>query len=301
MKRVLAIVTLSIALGAAACGDDGDGFGQSLDRDDPSTQEPSGFGEPTNDDDGETGSDGPLLRCVDPPPTELGIGESTQGSVASQTSAPCFWVDIPDGLDSISFELAGVGADVGLSVGYGFLTRVQFPGLGEFWTEEQPGADEIITISNPKPGPYFVTIGVVGFQSEADFTFTVTAAPATTTEPSGASPPTGRECAAPAVTLEFGGSASGEITGRDERPDATDYYCVEIPGGIPAATVTASDLTDRLEVIVLRPDGPVWRDAGGPDDDAVAVIDEAEPGVYIIDIVIGAGRTASYTVAVQPG
>ena len=88
----------------------------------------------------------------------------------------------------------------------------------------------------------------------------------------------------------------------DARPDAADYYCIDMPDGVSSATVTLGGLTDSMEVIVLRPDGRVWRSGfGAPDRDAVAVIDEVEPGAHIIDVVIPSGRTSTYTITVESG
>ncbi len=87
---------------------------------------------------------------------------------------------------------------------------------------------------------------------------------------------------------------------RLSRPDATDYYCIDIPDRTTGATVTLSDLSDSMEVIVLRPGGRVWRSGfGSPENDAVAVIDEIEPGAHIIDVVIPSGRTSGYTITIE--
>ena len=271
----------------ASCGGGGDGA-TTLDGPGATT---SSFGDDQS----------PLLICEDPPPAELGLGSAVIATIDAEDTTACFWVDVPAGIESVSFELTGLTADLRMFLAYGFVVNVQYPGLGEFWEAQTDGpADEVVVIDDPKPGRFFVMVGPGEFGAESAFTFTVRTTPETTTKPTGTALPSSDECASPAMSMDLGSSVSSEIAAKDELPLAHEYFCVEVPEGQTSVTIDLTGLTDVLEVLVRRSnDAMIWRNRGSTSADAQVIVENPEPGPYFIDVVaVSSGAASPFTLSV---
>jgi hypothetical protein len=106
--------------------------------------------------------------------------------VASEIVAPqdppgdprYFWVLIPDGVASVSFELTGATSDLNLYVGYPDLETVQNGGLWFWYSEEVDAQDEIVIVEPGtsdfvNAGLYYVEVRAEDFRASSPFTLTV--------------------------------------------------------------------------------------------------------------------------------
>lgn len=160
-----------------------------------------------------TEADGPTLVCQDPAPVEVGLGDSVSSELGGASDTRCFWAEIPEGLSAVTIGLTGMTADLDLFAAYGFLAEVQDPGLGEFWkSTEGDTLDEVVTIENPKPGPYFFTVHNAGPLAPSDFFLSITTTPASTAAPTGMALPSPETCARPSTEIEIGATAASEIS-----------------------------------------------------------------------------------------
>jgi len=239
------------------------------------------------------------LICEQPPPEELAVGASVVSQLNEPVWTECYWVQVPDGLTSITFSVTGLAADLSLYAGYGYLVTLQFH-MNEFWDSTEAGmADEAITLDDPKPGPYFLRVGVAGPKEPSPYELSVTSEPVMTTSVTGAALPGLASCGGPAEVLELGSSTSGEIPAQDERPLAYDYYCVEIPPGTSSFTVELTGLTGLLDLFVRRTTPADWADRSRSDHLLVSV-EDPEAGAYYIDVAASLpGSTSPYTLTVN--
>ena len=227
-----------------------------------------------------------LLVCEDPPSTEIALGISANDQLDAETTHRCFWIDVPPGLSDVTFELSGLTADLEMFIAYGFLTKVQYPGLGESWSMPAAGpADEAIVIANPKPGPYFVYVRPDGPSAGSPFTLVANSNPPMMGSLTGAALPDPNECAPPAITLEPGTPVNSEIAVRAEPPLLHEYFCLQAPAGLSTITVEVSGLTDSLEVLVRQGNrSDIWSDRNRSGPERTVVIDDPAPGAYFIDV-----------------
>lgn len=256
------------------------------------------------DTDAAAGTDGGVLSslvCEDPPPTEIALGVPVNNQLDLEDTYRCFWIDVPAGLSDVAFELSGLSADLEMFLGYGFLVRIQYPGLGEFWAAPAAGsADETIVIANPKPGPYFVYVRPDELNAVSPFTLVANSNPQMIGSLTGAPLPNPNECAAPALTIEPGTAVNSEIAVRDEPPLLHEYFCLQAPAGLSRITVEVTELTDSLEVLVRQGNrSRIWSDRSRIGPERTVVIDNPGPGAYFIDVaaaVLGASSPFSITV-----
>jgi len=249
----------------------------------------------------EAASPGPALSCEDPQPTEIGLGTQVESETTESLPTLCFWIEIPDGLESLAMNLTGLNANLELKAGYGFVRTVQF-NTGEFWDsrEDETAAEEIV-IQNPTSGPYFLMVGPAGLGDVSSFQLLVTSTPELTLALSGAPVPDGSSCAPPATEIAIGATADGEVLARDASPEPRAYYCVEVPAGVGTLTIGVSELSGDLEVLVTRPGRTdFWGDLNRGGTDRTVVIEGPEPGIYQIEIA-GAypGAESTFTVTIS--
>ncbi len=305
MHRVLrrhgAAAALALTLLIAACGSDDGSLPTSA------TQAATGdtgqttvatAGRPATT---EAASSGPALVCEDPQPTEIGLGTPVDFETTDSVPTLCFWIEIPDGLGSIAMNLSGLGANLELAAGYGFVRTVQFH-TGEFWDSREDGtAAEAIVLQNPASGPYFLTVGPAGFGDISVFQLLVTSTPEMNLAPTGAPLPDGSLCAPPATEVAIGASTDGEVMARDTSPEPRAYFCVEVPAGVGTLTIAVSELSGDLEMFVTRPGtSDFWSDRSRGGIDRSVVIEGPEPGAYHIEIA-GAyqGAASTFTVTIS--
>ncbi len=242
----------------------------------------------------------PSLVCEDPAPVELGIGESHEDVIDDPVWTRCYWVQIPEGLTSLSFELGGLNADLNMSVGYGFLVTLQY-NIGEFWQVAQDGtADEILTLENPAPGPYFIKVGIAGLKEPSPFTLEVRTVPESTSGPSGAALPEPGECAPPAIEIPLDGSIDSEIVGKSQDPLPRRYFCVQVPQGLSNLTVQISGLEGNLDLFVRRTQPAEWMDLSRGGDSRTVLIENPVAGAYYVTVagaLTGAGSPFTLNVS----
>jgi hypothetical protein len=222
--------------------------------------------------------------CEDPPPAEIALGSTTSSEVEDRTRTRCFWVEVPDGFTSLTFELTGLAADLNLYIGYGFLVTVQY-NMGEFWQSVEDGtADEAVAIRNPEMGPYFVKVGIAGLPEPSPFLLSVRTEPEMTAPVTGAALPSSAACAPPAAELTLGSEITSEIVGRDQPPEARRYFCVLVAGGLPSISIELTELTGDLDLFVRGTLPTIWTDRRRGGSERAVVIDNPEPGPYHIDV-----------------
>ena len=246
-------------------------------------------------------SSGEFVLCESPAPTEIGTGASVEGANSDDLPTVCFWVEIPDGLASVAFELDGLAANLDLAVGYGF-ARVLIFHTGEFWPSREDGTTaETIELENPKAGPYFITVGPSGFEDFSSFSLSVTTEPAITAAPTGGALPDSNTCGGPVTVLAIGESAEGEVVARNTSPEPRAYYCVEVPAGVGALTVDLSGLTGDLDLFVeATAVGAFATDRSRGGDSRNVVIDSPVQGAYYIDVAAAYSGTGSqFTITVR--
>ncbi len=239
------------------------------------------------------------LVCEDPPPVEIALGSTVASEIGEPVWTQCYWVQVPEGLTSLTLELSGLSADLSLFAGYAFMLPFQYH-MGEFWQSiEADLADEAIVIENPKAGPYLVRVGVAGLREPSSFTLGVRSEPETTASVSGAALPDPLTCSPPATNVEIGGTATGEIPQKDQSPLAHEYFCVQVPEGVGSLTIRLTDLTGSLDLGVRRSVPLEWADRSRSSELEV-VIDKPVPGAYYIDVFASfQGASSSFTLSVN--
>jgi hypothetical protein len=243
---------------------------------------------------------GPALLCEDHTVEELGLGESIESSIDDPVWTRCFWVEIPEGLSSATFELSGVSADLTLGVGYGFVVTLQY-NIAEFWRSgEAELSDEIVVIENPAPGPYFLAVGPGGLRTQAQFTLGVRTEPEMTSPPTGAAFPAPGTCAGPAAELTVGGSVDAELAASDRDPLPRRYFCVLVPEGLSSLTIALSGLESDLDLFVRRTRPGEWTDRSRGGEGRTVVIENPPGGTYFIDVAPAyRGAGSAFTLSVS--
>jgi len=240
------------------------------------------------------------LVCEDPPPVEVALGSSTDTSTDADV---CFYVGyVPPEVDSLTFRMTGLTADLDMLVGYGFLITLQYPGLGEYWTSKEPdAADETITIDDPGPGPFFLKVGPGKGPASSQFTLTVSTTPESDAPLTTVAIPDPDVCAAPATEMLIGDSLDSEVAGRAGVPAARRYFCVQVPDGVTSITVDLTGLSGDLDLFVRHANlAEIWTDRSRGSDTRTVTIDEPTPGAYFIDVASAYPNASStFTVSVS--
>jgi len=191
---------------------------------------------------------------------------------------------IPEGLSNVSFELSVLSNDLNLAVGYGFLVTLQYH-IGEFWRPGEIGAvDEVLIIEDPKPGPYFISVGIGGSKKSSPFTLGVHAEPETVIPASGLGLPEPGVCAPPAIEVFLGSTIESEIVGKKQKPLPREYFCVQVPDGGESFIIELSGLESNLDVFVRYAIPGEWMDRSRGGTERSVFIDNPESGAYYIDI-----------------
>jgi hypothetical protein len=244
---------------------------------------------------------GPELVCENPPPEEIGLGASITSEVDANSFRRCYWVEIPDGLTTVSFEVTGLTAHLVLNVGYGYLDTLQYH-IREFWSSQQDGTDDqVIVVENPQPGPYYLNVAAGGFDDFSPFQLRVITTPETTAAPTGTALPDTDTCARPATEMALGSSISSEVVGRDGTPHARVYFCIQVPEGLDTLTVAATGLEGLLDLLVrLVPANQNWHDLSRSGSERSVVIENPAPGPYYIDLYSSVtGASSPFTLTVE--
>lgn len=236
--------------------------------------------------------------CHNPVPVEIGLGTAHDDDNTGANPTVCFWVEVPEGLENLSFHLDGLSADLNLEVGYGFAQTLLF-NTGEYWNSRNADvASEAIEIAAPSAGPYFIKIAPGGLDQISAFSLLVMAEPGTVTDPTSRPLPSPDECGGPVTELTVGGSVSGEII--DERADPLPraYYCIQVPAGLDSLTIDVTGLTGLVDLFVTRVDtNELWTDRSRGETLTVT-IDSPEATAYYIDLAAALpGATSSFTVS----
>jgi hypothetical protein len=243
----------------------------------------------------------PTLVCEKPPPTELALGSTVTSDIDDAFPIRCFWVEVPENLNSMTIELTDLTADLNLALVYGFLVNLQY-NTGEFWQSTENGtADEAVVIKNPQPGPYYIKVGRAGSGESSPFTLTVRTEPAMTATTTGATLPSTETCAPPATEITLGAAATSEVIARDEPPLPRRYFCVQAAEGLSSMTIELTGLTGDLDLLVRLSTRPeVWVDRSRGSSERVVVIESPEPGPYYIEVA-GAypGASSAFTLNVR--
>jgi hypothetical protein len=304
--RHLFVMILLLTLVGTACGDDDLGGVSSTDPLSTSgTTAPSDDGDDASTTTATTTApddSGPDLLCEDEL-TEVGLGTPVEAENSEDQPAVCFWVEVPDGLDAITFSLSGMDADLTLGVGYGFVRTVQY-NVRPYWDSRESGpVDESVVLENPAPGPYFIVASLGERDGYTGFTVSVDATPVTTAAPTGGAPPSDTECRFPATELAVGDSAEGEIVWDFEDFDETagdilptEWYCVEASGDF---TVTLTGLSASLDVRVTMPgESANWADLARTGEERFVEVDGG-PGLYVIEVYSSYNEQATtYTITI---
>jgi hypothetical protein len=293
--RWLLVTTTAALLLLGACGDDA-----LPPTDDASTTTAPGTTSSIGSS-STTGSDGPDGICENPPPEEIGLGSATTAETTEADPIRCFWVQVPEGVDSISFQLSGMASDLALNVGYGFLDAILYH-IREFWRSNEAGtSDEVVVIDNPRPGPYFFYVGPAGFGDFSAFEVGAETTPKMIALPTGAAVPDAAVCAEPATVVQLGSSVSSEVVGREDTPHARAYFCVEVPDGLGVLAITVSGLEDNLDLLVrLVSANQQWTDPSRGGTERSVVIESPPPGAYYIDLASAlTGASSEFTLTVE--
>lgn len=296
-------VALAATLLAASCGGDGRAGGDQTEGGTAATVQAPPEG--TDDSDRQTASDRdqrPERVCEDPQPTEVGIGEAVAGAIDDADPTVCHWVVVPEGRTSVTFTLSGLSDDLTLSVGYGYLVTVQF-NIGQFVRSDEAGtADEVITVSDPGPGIWFVKVGRAGSSETGPYRLTVTTEPATTAPPTGGSLPGLDECEPPAVELALDEPTSGELVDDGRVPLRWAHHCVVVPAGATELVVEVTGLSGNLDLLVREAgEGPSAFDRQRGGDTRTVRVERPAAGPWYLDLVPahpGAGSAFTITARV---
>jgi hypothetical protein len=231
-----------------------------------------------------TQTTGTALVCEEPPPAEIALGSTITSEIDDPIWTRCFWVEVPEGIDSITIELTDLAADLNLSAGFGFLVTLQY-NMGEFWQSVEGGtAEEVVFIENPEPGPYYIKVGIAGPREPTPFTLSALTAPAMTAPTTGAMLPSAETCAPPAMDIGLGTTITSEIVGREEAPEPRRYFCVQVPDGLSSITIELAELKADLDLFVRLSTPAMWTDRRRGIPERVVVIENPEPGPYYIDV-----------------
>lgn len=296
--KLIGILAL-VAATAAACG------GDSVDPSDELSNVTAASVEnetPTTEgvsDSEDVESSGEPVVCHNPVPAEIGLGTVHEDDNSGVSPTVCFWVEVPEGLQSLSFHLDGLSSDLNLEVGYGFARTLLF-NTGEYWASRNVDAEsEAIEIAVPSAGPYFIKIGPGGFGLTSAFSLLVTTEPATTAGPTAGALPSPDECGGPVTELTIGGSGTGEIVDERADPLPRSYYCVEAPAGLDSLTIEVAGLTGFLDLFVTRVGTTeVWTDRRRDGETRTVTIDSPEATAYYIDVAAAvSGAKSSFTVS----
>lgn len=293
-----------VLLLAGACGGDDSEESATAPADDAPTEEAATDEVDDSDDSSDEGSN---LPCANVELVEVGLGSTTTGEVDPSTIWACHWLQVPDGLDSLTFSLTGLSADLDLTVGYGYFETIMHGNYGELWISSESGmGDEEVVIENPAAGPYFVRMALSAGPATSPFEFSVTADPPTETDPTGEDPVDTDGCRPPATEVGMGEPVSDEITAQGTQPDARHYYCIDITDDVDTFTVMLTELEVDLDLWVRRAgESPTAESsdtsAGGAE--RTVTIEDAEPGPYYIEVSPGrftssAGDSSPYTLEV---
>jgi len=240
------------------------------------------------------------IVCENPPPEEIGLGSTVNGELTEVARNQCFWVEVPEGLDTVSFELTGLTADLDLNVGYGFLDTVQYH-YREFWRSKQDGTDDkLVVIEDPPAGPYYLMVSPAGFDDFSSFALQAATTPEMTATPTGANLPAADSCPKASTEVDIGSSTSSELVGRDGTPHARVYFCVRVPAGLGSLTVDVSGLEDYLDLEVrLVSANQQWGDWNRGGTERSVVVENPVPGVYYIDLASAlSGASSTFTLNV---
>lgn len=245
--RGLPILVIVLFVFASSCGGDADEGAAATPGTSPTTAAP-GSVDDTDDPPATTTSrpeesSGPQLACTDPVATEIGLGNPVTGEITGNSSEACYWVEVPDGLDSITIELSGVSANLAVNIGYGYVWNVQYPGSNRYW-DVRPGDEPSAstTIESPTPGPYFLLVSPNRPNAASSFDLAVTAEPSTTTDPTGGPLAGIDQCESPASEIAAPVVFDDEVLlgGTQSSDNPRNYYCVMVPDGTDMLTVSLS-------------------------------------------------------------
>lgn len=300
MDRIgrLASVLIALLLVVASCSQSGSSSTTEVQSTSEGVPSTTADVSPSTGPETETSSE-PVV-CHNPAPTEIGLGASHEGDNSDDTATVCFWVEVPDGLASLSFELNGFSANLDLAVGYGF-ARTLLYNDGEFWASRSAENNpELIEIVAPNAGPYFIKVGPAGLGEASAFSLLVSTTPELSSTPTGQPLPDLDECGGPATVLSIGDSASGEIVDDQADPLARSYYCVEVSAGKDSLTIELTGLTGLLDLSVQRADtNELWTDRSRGDT-LIVTIEAPEPAAYYIDIAAALpGASSGFTLTVS--
>jgi hypothetical protein len=240
------------------------------------------------------------LVCENPPPEEIGLGSTTTGEVTEVARNQCYWVEVPEGLDTVSFELTGLSGDLDLNVGFGFLDTVQFH-YREFWRSEQDGTDDkSVVIEDPPAGTYYLKVSNAGFDDFSPFSLQAATTPAVIAAPTGANLPAADSCPKASIEVDIGSSTSSELVGRVGTTSSRVYFCVRVPAGLGSLTVDVSGLGGNLALEVrLVSANQQWGDWSGGGTERSVVVENPAPGVYYIDLAsTSLGASSTFTLNV---
>ena len=230
---------------------------------------------------------GPQLPCTNPGPEEIGLGVPVTGGITGAVSEACFWIEVPDGLTSLTVGLSGLTGQLGLNVGYGFLGSVQYPGSLQYW-DAYPGesAEGSTVIDDPEPGPYFIRVARNRPNAESSFDLSVVAEPATTTQPTGGSLAGDTMCERPATEIPLDSSIdSGIAGGGTANADLpAQYFCVMVPDGLGNLSVDL-DVSGIVEVNVWHPSTFNTKAYNQSSEGELAlVVESPQPGPHYIEV-----------------
>jgi hypothetical protein len=290
------MLVLVLAMLAAACGGGDDaGSGSDTTATVANGGSDSGDNLPTRSSTTNAGTEAPTATLAEPTlvcqtaaPVEIGIGESVSGTAEPGLGNQCFWVDVPEGLDSITVRLTGLTGNVNAGVGYPSLAYLQYPGAGPYWvTASEDVAEKSVVVKRPGGGPHYILVAPARPRVVSPYTLTVSADPATTSAITGKPVPDVDACVASATEVEFGEPFSGELTaeaseGRDWLPRA--FFCVDVPDGVGSITVELSDVDGLIEMFTRRGDQFLGSDRATTGPTRTVVIDDVEAGIYHVDV-----------------
>lgn len=226
----------------------------------------------------------PSLVCEDPAPAGLTLGDAVEAQIDDPLWTRCFWVEIPQGLASATFELSGMNADLSLSVGFGFLVTLQYH-VGEFWRSDGSGiVDEVLVLDEPTPGPYYIKVGPAGSPEPSAFTLSVRTDPESTNSTIGHALPEPGICAPPAQLVNVGSEIASELPSSDRDVRPREYFCVQVTENMSSLTIRLTELEGDLDLSVRLSAPGEWVDVSRGGSERVVMIENPQPGAYFIDI-----------------
>lgn len=238
--------------------------------------------------------------CHEPAPIEIGVGVTHQAD-NQKNGTVCFWVEVPEGLASVSFNLDGLSGNLNLAVGFGF-ARTLLYNVGEFWASRNAETNpESIEITDPNAGPYFIKVGPAGSGQQSTFSLLVSTTPESTTEPTGQPLPDIDQCGGPATVLSVGESASGEILEGQTDILPRAYFCIEVPAGQTPFLVELSGLTSHLDLFVLpNGTGEFLSDRSRGGETRSVAVDAPQATAYYIEVAAALpGAASEFTIKIS--